>query len=254
LNLAIDIGNTSTKFAIFNNHKIVFYFRIPTSPKINPVGIFKNLPQSSKNNIKQIGISSVVPSENVMYRQSCITYFNIKPLIISTKNKLPVNVMMDEPLKTGADRLCIAVSGYEYFKKKKNIIVVGLGTANTFDVILKNGDFIGGLIAAGLEISAKALFELTEKLPLIESKNLKIPNKIIGKSPEEAVRAGLLYTALYSVEGIINHIEKEYKRKFKVIITGGFGKTLKKHLNFDAKFIDDMVLKGINEIININTT
>ena len=115
MNLAIDIGNTSTKFAIFNNHKIVFYFRIPTSPKINPVGIFKNLPQSSKNNIKQIGISSVVPSENVMYRQSCIKYFNIKPLIISTKNKLPVNVMMDEPLKTGADRLCIAVSGYEYF-------------------------------------------------------------------------------------------------------------------------------------------
>ena len=118
----------------------------------------------------------------------------------------------DFPLKTGSDRICLAVSGYEYYKKK-NVIVIGLGTANTFDVILKNGDFIGGLISPGLAISAKALFDLTEKLPLIENENFKIPKGIIGKNTEDAVKAGLMYSAFYAVEGIAGHIEKKYKRK-----------------------------------------
>ena len=87
---------------------------------------------------------------------------------------------------------------------------------------------------------------------MIENKNLKLPKKITGKSPEEAVTSGLMYSALYSVDGIVKHIEKQFKRKFKIIISGGFAKKLKKHIKFDAKFIDDMVLKGINEILNFN--
>ena len=252
MNLAIDIGNTSTKFAVFNDSKILHYFRMPTSGKINPLGIFKNLPHEYNSQIKHIGISSVVPTENVMYRQACIKHFNIKPLFISAKITLPVNIRTDIPLKTGSDRICLAASGYEHYGKKKNIIVVGLGTANTFDVVLKNGDFIGGVIAPGLGLSAKALFELTEKLPLIENEGLKIPKRIVGKTPEDSVRSGLMYSALYSVEGIVKNIEKQYGRKFKVIITGGFAKRIKRHINFKAKFIEEMVLKSINEIVILN--
>src|SRR5205085_2269588 len=162
-----------------NGSKMVFYFRMPTSGKINPLGIFKHLPPLLKNEIEQIGISSVVPSENVMYRQTCIKFFNIKPLFISAKNNLTISVRTDNPAKTGADRICLASYGFQLYKKKKNIIIAVLDTANTMDIVIVNGEF-------------------------------------------------------------------------KVIITAGFAKSFKNQIRIKAKFIDNMVLKGINEILIIN--
>jgi len=250
LNLAIDIGNTLTKFGLFKGRNLIKQYKIPTAKIVNTLQLFKKISQSFT--ITQIGISSVVPEIDFFMKNPCKVYFKINPVFISAKNKLPVKIKTEKPLNTGADRICNAVAGYEYYKHKENVIISAFGTAVTYDVILKNGDFIGGLIAPGAAISAKALHAYAGKLPLIIYKNLNFPKNIVANNTVDSMKSGIVYSALYSVEGIIKQIEKIYKRKFKVIITGGDSGLFRNRLSIKAEFIDDLVLKGINEILEYN--
>ena len=132
------------------------------------------------------------------------------------------------------------------------MIAVDLGTAITYDVVLNQGEYIGGVISPGIETSAKALKIFTSKLPMLKSNDFIFSRKIVGKNTIEAIKSGVVYSALVSFEGIIKGIERELKRKFKVILTGGFARLIHKETSIKTVVKPNLVLDGINYIMNFN--
>ncbi len=141
---------------------------------------------------------------------------------------------------------------YEFFRKKENVIAADFGTAVTYDVVLKNGDYIGGIISPGVETMAKSLHGFTSKLPMLKRNEMYVPRNIIGKNTIEALRSGTAFAAIASFEGIVAKIEKELKRKFKVIITGGFARKIHSKTAVKTVIRENLVLEGINCILKYN--
>jgi type III pantothenate kinase len=251
VNLLIDIGNTFTHVGVCGKSRILHEFRIPTHTRIAASDILKKL-NSYKKKIDNAAISSVVPSKDDFWKGFASRNFDIDALMVSGKIPLPIKIKVEQPHSLGADRICNAVAGFYLFKKKNNVVVIDLGTATTYDVILKNGDFIGGIIAPGIGTSAKALHSNTGKLPLLRSKQFTFPRKVVGRNTLEAIQSGLMYSASFSVEGMISQIEKDYHKKFKVVLTGGLSKRVYRKINFKTKLQNNMVLSGLNHILKYN--
>ncbi|MDX1949143.1 MAG: type III pantothenate kinase [Rickettsiales bacterium] len=251
--LAIDIGNTNIVFGIFEgkkNGKFLSSFRFETRHNRTAdeyFALFQPLFQklNVKNKITKVIISSVVPQTDFEIESFCKKHLSINPTKVSeVKNKLNIEIKIDNPNELGADRLVNAISAYDLIKK--SCIVIDFGTATTFDVIDENGNYIGGVIASGVNLSIKALQEATSKLPKIA---IKKPNKAIGKNTIEAMQAGVYYGYLGMVERIIDEIKSENKNIKKVIATGGLASF------FKSKKIDlideNLTLKGLQIIADM---
>jgi len=250
-NLAIDIGNTNTHIGLFSK-KLVKLSIFPTHNSSlikDSENIFSLL---SSKKINKCAVSSVVPDYEKFWENYLDIKFNILPLVINNKIHLPVKIKVNNSNLLGADRICNAVCGYEYFKRKQNVIVIDMGTAITYNVILKNGDFIGGIIAAGLGTAAKSLNIYTGKLPLLNKDRLLFPKTVIGNNTVAAIQSGLMNSALYAIEGMVKAIKKEKNRNFEAIITGGLAKPFHKKLSFKPVYMENTVLQGLNMIMNYN--
>jgi type III pantothenate kinase len=248
MNLAIDIGNSFTHFAVYSGKKPIYSSKCESK---DFSAINKNLRSINKEyEISSAGLSSVIPVLNLKISKSIYNLFKIKLLIINNKSKLPVFVKIKSTATVGADRICNAVFGFTYFKRKENVLIADLGTANTFDIITKKGEFIGGIIAPGIITSAKALNSNTGKLPLLEFKKLSKNASLIGKNTFEAIQSGLVNYMNFAVEGIVRSAKKQLKGNLKVIITGGSTVFLNKNISFKYKYIQNTVLDGINIILN----
>ncbi len=254
MNLAIDIGNSFTHFGIYRSNKLLFNLRIPTHTETILRTLHSQYFAKYTKNVSQIGISSVVPKTTKYWTDYAIKYLKIKPLIINNKNKLPIKIKIKNSDTLGADRICDAAFAWSYYKGKQNVIICDFGTANKYDVVLKNGDFIGGIIAPGITTSAIALSLNTGKLPMLGVNNFKFNKNVLGRNTMQAIQSGLMNYPLYATEGIIKSIEKELKRKFKVIVTGGSAKTIQKRLSIKTKYVENAVLDGINLILNYQNT
>jgi type III pantothenate kinase len=246
MNLTVDIGNSFTHIGLFSN-KLILTFKYPTHSKPN-IDLLKTKFYSEI--IESAGISSVVPTMITFWQKRAIKWWKIKPLIVNNRSKLPVRLKVKNSNTLGSDRICNAVYGYEYFNRRENVIIADLGTANTYDAVLKNGDFIGGIIAPGIDTSALALNMNTAKLPLLNIKDYKFNKSLIGRDTKQAIQSGLMNYALFATEGIVKAIEKELKRKFKVIITGGPAKIIHNRLSIKSIYVENTVLEGINAILN----
>ncbi|MCI0449054.1 MAG: type III pantothenate kinase [Chlorobi bacterium] len=249
MNLAIDIGNSLTHFAVFEGQKEIESFTAATN-NFDRSELYNKYFKKYSDKIKAVGISSVVPAVSEIWNQLSEIFFRVKPVFINSKIRLPVKLKVDKPASFGSDRICNSVFGYEYFKRKQNLIVIDFGTANTYDVVLKNGDLVGGIIAPGLETSAKSLNVSTGQLPALKHADFLFKNSIIGKNTIDALRSGLMNYALFATEGIVKSVIKEFKKDFKVIITGGNAGKLKNKFSFKPLYIENTVLKGINLILN----
>ena len=254
MNLAIDIGNSLTHMALFDKKKVVKKLSFESGLGINLIDAkVRSLLGPYMDKIGQVGLSSVVPLSNSLWNDAAIILFKLTPLTINYKMQLPIKIKVKNPQSLGTDRICNAVFAFKYFKGKENVIIADFGTANTYDVILKNGDFIGGIIAPGISTSAKALNLNTGQLPLFELKDLNPKVPLVGKNTHEAIQSGLLNYPVYATEGIIKGIEKEFKRKFKVIITGGSAGKIRNKLAIKSYYAENAVLEGINIILNYNS-
>jgi type III pantothenate kinase len=245
--LAVDTGNTNTLFGIFENDKILRKIRIQTDEiefSRNQLELFlKNY------DITKIGISSVVPEKNTFLNKLFLRKYDINPVLISGKNKLPIKLKVLNQTSLGSDRICNAVTGYFYFKKRENVIVVDCGTAITYDVVLKNGSYEGGSIAPGLNSLARSLNQYTSKLPLLTKQDFKITDNPVGKHSVEALNSGVVSAFIDSVNGMISRIQKYYKYNFKIIITGGDASFIKPNLKYKCSLLENCVLEGINIIL-----
>lgn len=249
--LAIDIGNSFIHFALYENGRIIYLKNFPASSDCPP-SLFRQLINKTKHKKISVGISSVVPNDNLKWKKIINKNLDTIPLFINHKVFLPIVLRVSKPDKLGSDRICIAAAAYKHYKESKNVVAVDFGTATTYDVVLKHGEYLGGIISPGIETSAKALKTFTSKLPMLKSSDFIFTKKIVGKNTVEAIKSGVVYSALVSFEGIIMGIEKELKSKFKVILTGGFAGLI--HHETDVKTIirPNLVLDGINYIMQLN--
>jgi type III pantothenate kinase len=231
MHLAIDVGNSATRFGVFKDNRLIKDWTIETK------NLFKWKPDKSVASLPII-ISSVVPgADKVLKRKLLKPRFvnaqNIKGLIIKLKNKQEI----------GADRVVDAYAALELYGVPA--IVLDFGTATTFDIISKDGEYLGGAIAPGIGLSRDILHERTAKLPRIE---IKAPKNIIGRSTVDAMRSGLVYGYASMVDGMIGRLKNKTGKKTKVIATGGYAKLIAKYAS-GIDIIDcDLTLKGLNLI------
>jgi type III pantothenate kinase len=246
--LTIDIGNSFTHMGLFQKNRLVRSTKFQNKFKDKFSILIKNF--ISNTEISKIGISSVVTEMDNFYKKSLIKEYHISPIFISNKLKLPINIKIKHNQKVGADRICNAVFAYEYYKRKENVLIIDSGTAITYDIVIKNGDFIGGAIAPGMELLSKSLNQYTSKLPLIKINDLKFPMKPIGKDTKEALSSGILYSIVDSINGMITRIQKYVNDDIKIILAGGNAFLIRKRLDYWVIIKKNCVLEGINIILN----
>lgn len=249
--LAIDIGNSFSNVGLFKGNKLVYRIKFSSIDKPDEAKIIKIF-EANPFDYHAVGISSVVPENNQYWKAILKNYLNVNPLFISGKTKTPLKLRIDKLQSLGSDRICNAVAGYEIYRHKYNVIIVDFGTATTYDVVLKNGDYLGGIISPGIETSAQSLFLKTSKLPLLTYKKLTFAKNPIGRNTANAIRSGILYQALDSMENMIRRIEKYLKVKLKVILTGGLSGLIYKKTSLSVIRKQDLVLTGINYILRYN--
>lgn len=248
--LAIDIGNTHTVIGIYDGKKLLGDWRVTSfvTRTEDEVGtLVKQFCTDARiplKKITQIGIASVVPNLTDVCVRMSRKYFNIEPVVVSSDLDLGITVKYDDPRSVGADRLCNAVAGYA--KYRGPIVIVDFGTATTFDVVSRTGEYLGGIITAGVETAAAELHRRAAKLPKID---LKFPEKVIGTNTVASMQAGILYGALDSMETMIRRISKELDDYPTVIATGGFSETMKKQSKVINKHEPALVLEGIRLIV-----
>ena len=248
--LAVDIGNTHTVFGIYDKKKLLGDWRV-TSFVTRTEDEFGALIRTFCDNagipmkkITAFGISSVVPNLTDVMERMSRKYLKLEPIIVSSALPLGIKVLYEDPSSVGADRLCNAVAGFA--KYRGPLVIVDFGTATTFDVISKSGEYLGGVIAPGIETSAAELHRRAAKLPKVD---IHFPKHVVGTNTVNSMQSGILYGALDSMETMIRRISKEIDDYPTVIATGGFSELMMEHSKIINKHEPTLVLDGVRIIV-----
>lgn len=254
--LVVDIGNSNTVLGVYDKDELIGRFRVTTIDKITTDELVLilyntlNLQQIKKESIEDTIISSVVPDVLYAWQSAIMKFFEKEAMIVGVGTKTGIEIKYDNPRSVGSDRIVDAVGAYE--KYGGPCIVVDLGTASTFDVISKKGQYLGGSIAPGIKVALDALVNGTAQLPTIE---LHDPETAIAKNTPESINAGMIYGYIGLIDGIIAKLLDEIEQNcgveqedIKIISTGGYSELLAK----ESKYIDtiepNLTLEGLKII------
>ena len=251
--LTIDVGNTNILFGIFTGQQLAAHWRIST-PKYqtgDELGLaftgLLSLAGYSPGQIKAIIFSSVVPALSGPVQRMCLKYFNLEPLAVSAKLDLGLKICYHNPQEIGADRLATAAAGYH--KYGRPLIIVDFGTATTFDVINAKGEYLGGCICPGVNLSAEGLFRHTAKLPRVD---VVRPAQVIGQDTVTSMQSGLFYGYVAMADGLIGYMEQELGCRPHVVATGGLA-SLVGESSSKIKTIEPwLILEGLRLIYDRN--
>ena len=238
-----DIGNTAIKICLFNNNlKLIKNIKIHKK-NINKKFILQELLflKNYNSKINKILFSSVVPNSYKIIKKTIkeITKLNCEELKNYNLKKF-INIKVNRK-QIGSDRLANAIAVID---NKSNYIVVDFGTATNFDIVIKK-DYIGGVLAPGVELSLKNLIDKASLIPKIK---LERTTKVIGKNTKSAVRAGFYHGYSGLIENIIKLILKQTRKKFKIILTGGFAHLFKSSIKGIKTVDKNLTIKGILKI------
>ncbi len=253
--LTIDVGNTTTKFGFFKGDKLIITYHMATRIHQMPdeyAAVLLNLMQHHKlstSDVKDVIVCSVVPPLITTFNDLFQQYFHISPLVIEAGVKTGVRIRMDNPREVGADRIVNAAAALQLYGC--SVIIIDLGTATTFDTVSKEGDYIGGAIAPGINTAAEALVMRTALLHGVE---MVPPKHAIGTNTISAMQSGIVFGYLGLIEGIVARIQKELKEKAKVVATGGYGELMGKLTKVIEVVNPDITLIGLRLIYNMNRT
>ncbi len=222
--LVIDVGNTNTVMGVYDRDELIMDWRIRTikNTTADEFNVLANALLTdrgiAKAQITKIVISSVVPNAVPILDAFCLRYLSLSPMWIDpdmVKKLMPIRY--NNPAEVGADRIVNAIAAYNRYKTA--LIIVDFGTATTFDVISKKGEYLGGAIVPGIMISAEALFQKASRLPRVEI--FKAPDKVVGKYTIESIKSGIIYGSAAMVDGMVQRIQEETGDSSKVVATGG---------------------------------
>lgn len=247
MNLVIDIGNTVVKVGLFKETELVLKGNFSTHPRkeADEWGIMlknwlKICPQHSK--VGRVIISSVAYTALAPIKKAIPRYFGQTPLEINAQ-VAGIPILCDNPEEVGADRIANAVAVIRMYHLPA--VVIDFGTATTFDVISKRGEYIGGLIAPGIRVASESLWQRAEKLFPVEFKK---PSRVIGKNTAENLISGIFYGFLGMIKEILREIEKEMGQEVNVVATGGWGKLLSLECEKIREVNPNLTLQGLNFI------
>ena len=252
--LVFDVGNTNIVLGVFDGEELLYHWRVRTDQMktADEYGMtIKNLFDFSGLTIGQINataISSVVPPLTVVLEHVSLRYFYCKPLIVGPGTKTGLPIKYDNPREVGADRVVNAVAAQKLYPQEA-LIIIDFGTATTFCVVNTAGEYLGGAIAPGIQISTDALFQRASKLPRVE---LICPPSLIGKNTVVSMQAGIMYGFVGQVEGIVNRLKAEIGGQSRVIATGGLAKLMAKETNCIDVVDEFLTLQGLRLIYEIN--
>jgi type III pantothenate kinase len=220
--LTLDVGNTNTVLGLFRDAELVAHWRLTTArdQTVDEYGILTRelftLAEIDPATVTGVIISSVVPPLNPTLEEMSERYFHVKALFIEPGVKTGMPVLYENPQEVGADRIVNSVAAFS--KYGGPCIVVDFGTAINFDVISARGEYMGGVLAPGIGISAEALFSRAARLFRVE---IKDPGKIIGTNTMQSLQSGLYYGYADMVDGIVERIKRVVGEKTRVVATGG---------------------------------
>ena len=241
-----DIGNSDTKIFLVNKNDVILKrINLPTK-NINKQNFDKKIKYlvNDIQKISKILFCSVVPKsfkliKNYFLKKTKTKCLEVKNLDLKSLIKIKVNYK-----QVGSDRLVNAIS---LQNNKHNFIILDFGTATTFDVVIKK-DYRGGIIAPGVKIS---LDTLSDKASLIPKINLKSTKNIVGNNTISAVRSGFFWGYIGLIDNIINLIKKDFRKSFKLVITGGYSDLFRKSLKTKVIQNRDITVKGLIKIAKL---
>mgnify|MGYP001083670284 CR=1 FL=1 len=247
--LAIDVGNTNTVFAVYNEDELKHFWRCKTesSRSADEYAVFLNqlfdLVHVRWDDITDVIVSSVVPDTNFHLGRLCEKYVDVAPLFVDAKSVKNIRVDLDLPKEIGADRLVNAVAASSYYDLPA--IIIDFGTATTFDVIDKGGIYRGGVIAPGVRLSIEALANRAAKLPQI---NIEKPEHVIGKSTLSAMQSGMFWGYVGLIDTIVDRIKAEIDGDMTVVATGGLAPLYAESATCIDIVDEQLIFKGLLEI------
>ncbi len=251
--LIIDLGNTNLTIGLYEGHTLTAHWRLATDHARMPDEYGMQLRDLLDHNhiplhsVEGVCLSSVVPPLTERIVEACQTYLNIEPLVVTSDLKLNIQILYEDPRSVGADRIADAVGVQHTYGGPACII--DFGTATTFNALTGAGEYLGGSILPGIQVSADALTERTAKLPPV---SLIPPPSVIGKNTSDAIRAGLIFGYVSLVEGMVKRYREILGQDMKVIGTGGLLKLIVPHTQAIQINEPWLTLNGLEYIWELN--
>jgi len=252
--LAIDSGNTNVVFAVYDGEKLKGVWRCGNDPKrtADEYAVWLTQLMSLRgiipDDITGGIIASVVPQALFNLVSLCERYFSGTPLIVGDDDvDLGLQILIDRPEQVGADRLVTAVSVYRQYGGPT--IMIDFGTATTFDIVDGDGNYRGGVIAPGINLSAEALHMASAQLPLVR---IQPTPKVIGKSTVPAMQSGIFWGYIGMIEGLVTRIRDEFGAPMKVVATGGLAALFAESTDVIEHTNRELTIRGLLEVYQRN--
>jgi type III pantothenate kinase len=247
--LALDVGNTNITVGIFRNGELADHRRLRTVREqtsdewgillSNLLGFAGMDPKS----LHGIIISSVVPPLDGALAEMSRRYFNTDAMFVTAATDTGLSILYENPAEVGADRIVNSVAALH--KYGGPCVIVDLGTAITFDAVSANAEYLGGIIAAGIGISAEALFSRTARLPLVDFRK---PASVIGRNTVASMQSGLYYGAIGAIDGMVERLMAELGADTKIIATGGQAEMIAGGSRYIKHVDENLTLAGLRLI------
>ncbi|MBI4786887.1 MAG: type III pantothenate kinase [Chloroflexi bacterium] len=253
--LAIAIGNSNVKIGVFQDARLLARWRAHTETNKTADeysllldDFLASPPGFGEGQVSAAIIVSVVPPLTTTFQELCRHHLEIDPVIVGPKVKTGMPIRYENPRALGADRLVAAVAAKAKFGVP--VIVIDFGTATTFNVVNRAGEFIGGAIAPGLNLAADSLYHSTAQLPRID---LAMPPQAIATNTTQAIQSGILLGYLGLIEGMVTRIRAEFgEPNARVVATGGLAQMLAPQTSVIDEVDADLVLHGLRVIYEMN--
>ena len=251
--LAVDIGNTNITLGAYNSNILEFTARLATDTRKTDdqyaieIKQLLSLYGIEPDDIEDCIISSVVPSVGKSISRAVSKLCQIVPLTLGPGVKTGLNIKIDNPAQLGADLVAGAVGAIDAYKMP--CVIIDMGTASTVSVLDRNGAFLGGVIAAGVRLTLKALTENTAQLPAIP---IEAPKSVIGTNTTESMQSGLVYGSASMIDGLLEKITAELGETPTVLATGGLSKEVISHCKTNIIYNENLLLEGLRVIYEKN--
>lgn len=249
--LTADIGNTNITLGLFDNDKYINEFRLASDKDLSKEE-YEILLESLFKDYKIEGcvIASVVEELNLKFKLAIDDVFNIKSVFVASDIDLGIKICTDNPREVGADRLANGVAAANLYNGA--VIIIDFGTATSFDIINSKNEFLGGVIAPGINTQMKSLKNSTSKLPKID---VSISKNAIGHNTTDAILSGVIRGTACMVDGLIAQCEAELGEKATIVATGGYCGLIANYLKRPFDYVNPILtLEGLKLIYKLNTT